>query len=123
MAINFSAIDFGHTLYYVNTEYNYTSRKKITTVINGVEWYRYDKPRIAYSLVEYTYAGRCESVTYGDVDGDEVADTKYFVKKLTGEMDYLLDRDADDNDWFDSKEKAKAEVKKRQNEQLEIDRR
>ena len=123
MAINFSTIDFGHKLYYINSNYNYITRKKITTVIDGVEWYRYDKQRIEYTLIEYIYVGRCEAVTYGEVDGDEISDTKYFVKEQTGEMDYLLDRDADDNDWFDSKEEAEAEVKKRQDEQLEIDRR
>lgn len=122
MAVDFSRIDFGHKLYYVNTTYNYLTQKKIMAVIDGVEWYRYDRPRIAYSLIEYAYVGRCESVVYGVVDGDEIADTKYFVKKKPEEMEYLLDSDADGNDWFDTKEEAEAEMKKRRDAQHKSDR-
>jgi hypothetical protein len=122
--IEFNNLSFGDKVYQVTEDLHVFNRKKIIMVDeNGVEWYRYDKPVRVYSVAEYTYVGRADVHTTGNVIPEDIDETKYFIEHPTEGMMYLHDRDADDCDWFSSKKEAEAEMKIRQEEQTELDRR
>ena len=117
--IDFSILKFGDKVYLVVSKLRAFQRRKITTVIDGVEWFRYDQPIREYEIIEHTYVGRADTQISGEVIPEDVDDTKYFVRcEPDGEMAYLHDRDVDD-DWFASKEEAEKEV----NERIEDDKR
>lgn len=121
--IDFSTLKFGDKLYNVVYNLQAFQRKKISTVIDGVEWFRYDQPIRGYDIVEYTYVGRADTHISGEVIPEDVDDTKYFVRcEPDGEMAYLHDRYVDDDDWFASKEEAEKEVNERIEDDKRIDR-
>lgn len=121
--IDFSKLSFGDPVYRIIERLNSFSRNKIVTVIDGVEWYRYDKPVRSYMIVQFTYVGRAYPVIEGKVIPEDIDDPMFFVENEDGGVAYLHDRDVDDSDWFSSKDEAEAEMKFRQEEQAEIDRR
>lgn len=121
--IDFSTLKFGDQVYFVASKLQAFQRKKITSVIDGVEWFRYDQPIREYDIIEYTYVGRADVHISGEVIPEDVDETKYFVRcEPSGEMAYLHDRDAADDDWFASKEEAKKEVNERIEDDKRIDR-
>lgn len=121
--IDFSTLKFGDKVYLVASKLRAFQRGKITTVIDGVEWFRYDQPIREYDIIEYTYVGRADVHISGEVIPEDVDETKYFVRcESSGEMAYLHDRDADDDDWFASKEEAEKEVNERIEDDKRIDR-
>lgn len=120
--IDIAALNFGDKLYNVVSNLQAFHRKKIVTVIDGVEWFRYDHPIREYEIREYTYVGRTETHTFGEVIPDDVDDAKYFIREPNGELIYLHHSDADDDDWFASKEEAKKEVNERIEDDKRIDR-
>lgn len=122
--IDFSKLTFGDSVHNIVDSLHAFSRKKIfKTDEEGVEWYRYDKPIRSFSIQTFTYVGRSESHTFGQVIPEDIDETKYFVESNElKEMTYLHDRDVDDSDWFASKEEAEAEVIRRADEQSKIDR-
>lgn len=121
--IDFSTLKFGDKVYSVTPCLHAFHRQKITTVIDGVEWYRYDTPLRTYAIEEFTYVGRSESHVFGEVIPEDVDETKHFVRNdQLGEMAYLHDRDVDDSDWFASKEEAEQEISERIEDDKRIDR-
>lgn len=121
--IDFSILNFGDKVYHVTSKLHSFQRQKITTVIDGIEWYRYDKPIRGYDIEVFTYVGRAEQHVFGEVIPEDVDDTKYFVRNdQLDEMAYLHDCDVDDSDWFTSKEEAKKEVNERIEDDKRIDR-
>ena len=120
--IDFSILKFGDKVYFVESKLQAFQRKKITSVIDGVEWFRYDHPIREYEIREYTYVGRTETHTVGEVIPDDVDDAKYFIRESNGALIYLHHSDADDDDWFASKEEAEKEVNERIEDDKRIDR-
>jgi hypothetical protein len=120
--IDFSTLKFGDKLYNVVYNLQAFQRKKISTMIDGVEWFRYDQPIRGYDIVEYTYVGRADTHISGEVIPDDVDDAKYFIRESNGALIYLHHSDADDDDWFASKEEAKKEVNERIEDDKRIDR-
>ena len=121
--IDFSTLKFGDKVYLVASKLRAFQRRKITTVIDGVEWFRYDQPIREYEIVEHTYVGRADTQISGDVIPEDLDETKYFVRcEPSGEMAYLHDRDTDNDDWFASKEEAEKEVNERIEDDKRIDR-
>lgn len=121
--IDFSTLKFGDKIYNINDSLNAFYRKKITTVIDGVEWYRYDVPLREYTIEVFTYVGRYEPSIFGEVIPEDVEETKYFIRNdRLEEMAYLHSDDADDNDWFVSNEEAIREINERIEDDKRIDR-
>lgn len=120
--IDFSMLKLGDKVYNIYPSLHAFRRQKITTVIDGVEWYRYDTPMRTYTIDEFTYVGRSESHIFGDVIPEDIDDTKYFVRNdQLGEMSFLHIHDHD-VDWFASKYEAEQEVKRRVEDDKRIDR-
>lgn len=103
--IDFSKLSFGDDVYNVTEQLNAFSRKKIMTVIDGVEWFRYDKPVRSYKIERFTYVGRAHTVVEGKVIPEDIDEPMYFIENEEQGIMYLHDRDADDCDWFASKRK------------------
>jgi len=121
--IDFSTLSFGDKVYNVRNNLNAFHRRKITTTIDGVEWYRYDVPLRTYAIEEFTYVGRYEPRIFGDVIPEDIDETKYFIRNdQLDQMEYLHERDVDDSDWFPSKEEAVQEINARIEDDKRIDR-
>lgn len=87
MSIDFSNKEFGFEVYLLIAKLNAFSRKKIFKEDeNGIEWFRYSKDHHDFSYEKYTYVGRQEIRSYGEVDGIEDI-TEYFLKNDIGTIE------------------------------------
>lgn len=115
--IELSTLNIGDTIYKVESTINaFTRRKMVLVDENGVEWYRYTKPSLTFSIESYTYVGRADVVVTGKIIPEDVEETKYFIEHEKEGMFYLHDRDVEDNVWFVSKDEAEHELTLRQEE-------
>lgn len=82
---NLKVGDKFYEIYVTNTV---LSRKKIKTVIDGVEWYRYDKPNFEYELREYVIIATCTPVLEGEWKEYEPDFVKtFYVANVNNEND------------------------------------
>lgn len=64
-------------------------RKKIIQEIDGVEWFRYDKPVFTYDVIECAVKGILEKKLEGDWDPDDEyydeyeLENKYYIEDIT----------------------------------------
>ena len=81
-----------------NTVFN---RKKIHQTIDGVDWFRYDKPLREYTIVECQILGIVEKVGAGIWPDDEEYElqTMYYVQIWDPEKDETKHFTTDDS-WF-----------------------
>jgi hypothetical protein len=84
--INPEELNFGDKLYIVNETNNAFSKRKLTTVIDGVKWFRYDRPDYDYPIDEVVYCGRMDSTFEGEVDLSEYVKTYYYFKNKNGDI-------------------------------------
>ena len=60
-------VDIGYKFYELRERLNTFSRSKETKIIDGEEWYRYDKPVRTYTIHEWTVIGIVSSVIKGEL--------------------------------------------------------
>ena len=78
-------LELGTKVYYVEEDNNVFSRKKIVMKdIDGVEWYRYDRPLRTQSIEEHTIVGRVLKTVEGRVPSIENHIDEYYLED--GEM-------------------------------------
>lgn len=113
--IYFKDLELGTKLFKVSVKNNLAARKRISTVIDGVEWFRYDREILEYSIVEVSYCGRVEYNIYGEI-GNEACeyDIEYHVKFPNGSIyEYTQNYNECENfkDWFLTFEEAEVHMK------------
>lgn len=107
--IDISKFKIGDTIYTVDEHNNCFSKKKIKTVIDGVEWFRYDRPHYEYTIKEIIYCGKVIHAISGQIDDDNRYETEYHFKYPDGNI-YYEHEDVIPHlsDWFATKEEAEA---------------
>lgn len=113
--INFSTLNFGDTVYFVEQVHAFRRQKLKMVDEHGIEWYRYDAPVWSYTIVPYTYVGKADVVVEGRVDREDIDETKYFIETKQGDMTYLYNDDLE-KDWFYTSKEAEAEIDQRRSE-------
>lgn len=64
--IDFDSLQIKDEIYVVDRQINVVSRKRFTMVDeNGVEWHRYDKSKISYSIAKAQLLGKASRVISG----------------------------------------------------------
>ena len=105
--IDISKFKIGDTIYTVDEKNNAFSKKKIKTVIGGVEWFRYDRPHYEYTIKEIIYCGKVIHVVSGEVDQDNIYETEYHFKYPDGNIFYEYEDVIPKlSDWFATKKEA-----------------
>lgn len=108
--INKHNLRFGSIVYQVEEKNNAFIKKKLKTVIDGVEWFRYDRDHWEYSVKELVYCGRTIVIIEGEVDNDRYESEfhfKYPDGKIYGEYEDSIEKI---EDWFHTKEEAEAYI-------------
>lgn len=99
-----------HDIVYKVTEHNdYFNRKKIGMVdANGVEWFRYDRPILRWTVTEYQLQGIVSVAVIGKVkDPEDYTDTYHFQDLATGK---IVEFDDDDRDIWAEMYSVKADA-------------
>jgi len=105
--IDISKFKIGDTIYTVDEKNNAFLKKKITTVIDGVEWFRYDRPHYEYTIKEIIYCGKVIHIITGQIDDDNGYETEYHFKYPDGNIFYEYEGVIPQlNDWFATKKEA-----------------
>lgn len=94
-------LKFGAKIFKIIRKHNMYVEKSYMTDENGVEWYRYDKDRIEYSIKTLTYCGKRFYVEDGEclknLDADEVEyhfkDNDGGIEYYTYEFEHVCDKD------------------------------
>lgn len=96
--IEVSTIRLNDVVYKVNENNHYFNRKKIKMIdADGVEWYRYDRPILSYTVDEYQLEGIVSVAVIGKVKNpDQYEDEYHFVNIVTGKQ---FEIDPDDSFW------------------------
>lgn len=103
--------DIGDVLYYVDSSVNTFSRTKIKMVdADGVEWYRYDKPSISFTIEKHTIIGIVKCETIGRIPEGEFCETTYYTHNKRSLYVSEINNDKYPG-WFDSEELAQAYLK------------
>ena len=104
----FKELSFGDTLYSVRTKHNVVNRNKVTmTDDSGIEWHRYDKPRVVYYIEKIVYTGKVIFVKEGEVGFDQDRLNEYYFKFEDGQihLDYEYADETLDT-WFTTEQEA-----------------
>lgn len=86
--LDIEKLKFGDTVYDVNEQNNAFSKKKIKTVIEGIEWFRYDRDNWEYSIEEIVYCGRVTYIEEGEVRFEEDRQEELHFKYPDGQIFY-----------------------------------
>lgn len=111
--IDFESLKFGDKVYVAKEENHSFRVKKIRMVdAEGIEWYRYDKPRWTFSIEEIVYCGKVTFIEEGEVRFDEDRETQYHFKYPNGQIHYEYNNeyDIDLKEWFHTREEAEARI-------------
>ena len=107
--IDATKIKFGDAVYCVNEQNNAFLKKKIKTIIDGVEWYRYDRDHWEYSVSELIYCGRITVIKEGEVDNDLDFQNQMHFKYPDGNIYYEYESDIGKiEEWFHTQDEAEA---------------
>jgi hypothetical protein len=115
----------GDVYYKANGTLNTFHRKKETRVIDGEEWFRYEKPRITYELNSYKILGVLCKKLEGEWDANEEYEliTQWHVRCIETNHVFVTDADiADDYGFFLDKDAAMAYIEQKMDEDREKDR-
>lgn len=107
--IDHKKLVIGDTVYTVKEQNNAFWKKKIKTVIDGVEWFRYDRDHWEYTVEEIVYCGYVEVTTIGEVEPDRDRQDQMHFKYSCGNIyyEYVADINSLEN-WFHTREAAEA---------------
>jgi hypothetical protein len=123
---NHETLKVGDVFYGIQERNAAFHRKKIHQVIDGQDWFRYDKPLNTYELVTFKVLGILRKELEGKWKYDEDTDleTEYFLESTnaTHVQRYtdFLDDDAGD-DYFVDKQKALDYIKILETQTKELD--
>ena len=107
--IDATTLKFGDTVYSVNEKCNAFLKKKIKTVIDGVEWFRYDRDHWEYTVSELIYCGKITVIKEGEVDDDRDRQNQLHFKYPDGNIYYEYEADIGNiEDWFHTRNEAEA---------------
>ena len=109
--INRHNLKFGDIVYQVEEKNNAFIKKKLKTVIDGVEWFRYDRDHWEYSINELVYCGRTSMIIEGEVTDDRYESElhfKYPDDKIYGEYENTIETI---EDWFHTRKEAEEYIK------------
>lgn len=116
-------LEIGTTIYYVEEDNNFFSRKKIfMTDKNGVEWYRYSTPLRTQKLSTHTIAGRVLCNVEGRVPSIEDYNDIYFTEDGVQVDDREINESDDSDGYFLDKDEALAWIEARRAETERIER-
>jgi hypothetical protein len=106
--VEFEELKFGDRIYIVDEKNNAFSKKKIKTVIDGIEWFRYDRDQWEYSISEIVYCGKVTYVEEGKVRFSEDRLTEYHFLYPDGQIYDEKEPGYNDDfdDWFTTREEA-----------------
>lgn len=115
-------IEIGTKIYFVEEDNNAFKRKKISTVIDGVEWYRYDTPLRTHTLTEHTIVGRVLKTVEGQVPSTEDHIDEYYLDDGVA-IDHRCINESDSwSGYFLNKQDALAWIEERKAESDRIER-
>jgi len=106
--MNMNDKKIGNVLYSVDKKYNTFGNAKIKTVIDGVEWFRYEKPRIEYFVKSYVIVGKITHILEGEIENPEEYSDMFVLENCeTKETFETLNTLYEENEkWFDNYEEA-----------------
>lgn len=105
--IDASKLNFGDVVYIVNERNNAFTKKKLKTVVNGVEWFRYDRDHWEYTVAEIVYCGHIKVINTGEVDFDHDLQNQMHFKYEDGNIYYEYEKDIGDlAEWFHTRQEA-----------------
>jgi hypothetical protein len=106
--VEFEELKFGDRIYIVDEKNNAFSKKKIKTVIDGIEWFRYDRDQWEYSISEIVYCGKVTHIEEGEVRFEEDRITEYHFKHPDGQIYHEWEGEDTDHldNWFYTREAA-----------------
>jgi hypothetical protein len=113
--IDFESLEFGDKIYVVKERNHIMTAKRIKMVdSDGVEWYRYDKPKWTFEIEEITYCGKVTYVEEGEVRFSEDRIGEYHFRWSSGQIHYEYDDpyNPDTENWFHTREEAEACIEK-----------
>lgn len=111
--IEFKNLKFGDKVYVAKEQNNAFTKKKLKTVINGVEWFRYDQDHWEYSIEVIEYCGKVTHLEEGEVRFEEDRLTEYHFKYPNGQIYHEWEGEDKDHltDWFYTEEEANNYIK------------
>jgi hypothetical protein len=106
--IEFNTLKFGDKVYIAEEKNNAFAKNKIKTVIDGVEWFRYDRDHWEYNIVVIEYCGKVTHIEEGDVRFDEERITEYHFRYPDGQIYDEWEGEDEDHleHWFYTKDEA-----------------
>ncbi len=112
--IDFKALTFGDKIFIAKEKNHVFSQQRLTMIdAEGTEWYRYDRDRFSYEIVEITYCGKVTFLHEGEVRLDEDrAATQYHFRYPDGQIYYEYDNEYDLEliEWFHTREEAETRI-------------
>ena len=87
--IDHTKLNFGDAVFYIDIKTNIFRHKTTMTDTDGNLWYRYIEPRKEYSIVEYKYCGKVETLVFGEVDDERTNNLMYFKNTASGKLTSL----------------------------------
>lgn len=105
--IDYKSLNLGDVVYIVTERNNGFKKKKITTVVDGVEWFRYDLDHWEYTVAEIVYCGRVIIIIKGNVELDHDCQNQMHFKYSDGNIYYEYEKDIGDlAEWFHTRAEA-----------------
>ncbi len=106
--INILDKKIGDKFYCVKIIYNTFNNKKIKTVIDGIEWFRYEKPKVEYIVESYVLIGKVTYNIEGEVINKEEYETVYSLEnyETKEKCEVFSSFDTNYETWFDTYKEA-----------------
>lgn len=105
--IDASTLNLGDAVYIVDERNNAFTKKKLKTVVDGVEWFRYDRDHWEYNVTEIVYCGHVTVIAEGEVDSDSNCQNQMHFKYSDGNIYYEYEKDIGDlAEWFHTRQEA-----------------
>ena len=117
---NPETLQVGDIFYRVKERNQFFTRKKIHKEIDGVDWFRYDRPVREYKISTYTIIGILEPILRGKWPDDESfsLETEYYVETDEG---HTFTTYFDEDKFFSNYDDAVSHMKKLEDQAKEMD--
>jgi len=107
--------NMGDVFYVAKKNFNLAVKKIFMTDENGIEWYRYEKDPITYTVERAEIVGRIWAIAEGEISKDFQESPGYKIKFFDGNTEQFLELEIDNIEdsyyrFFLTKEEAKAYV-------------
>ena len=113
----------GDVFYSIKEHNQAFNRAKIQMELDGVDWFRYDKPLRTYELETYDVLGILRKELEGKWDDEFPEVTEYYVQyKIENQVSrYVMDFYGDENKYFVDKDDALRYIETLEAEAREMD--